>query len=56
MKVPQKRNHDLETEFLHHLEEKYASTLETIRQGNLSDEVTDTLTQVAAEISRKYQD
>ncbi len=56
MKVPQKRIHDFETEYLMHLEEKYASTLSVLREGNLTDEVIETLTKVAEEISRKYQD
>lgn len=54
-KIPVKRVHDFETEFLHTLLETKPEVLETLRKGNLTPEVEKELEAVAKDISRKYE-
>ena len=54
-KVNVNKVQDFELEFIHHLEQKYASVLTQLKAGVLNDEITNTLETVCSEISRKYE-
>ncbi len=54
-KVPVKRIQEFEAEFLHHLQEKHADTLESLRNGALTDKDEQMLQEVAQYISKKFE-
>ncbi len=54
-KVPVNKVHDFEEFFLHELEDKHRNVLETLRKGQLPDEVLKTLEQVASEVAKKFE-
>ncbi|MFT5970301.1 MAG: F-type H+-transporting ATPase subunit alpha [Flavobacteriales bacterium] len=53
-KVPVKKIREFETEYLSFLKAKHQDTLNALRAGKLTDEATDILEKVAAELSAKY--
>ncbi len=53
-KVPVERVKEFEEEFLHHMENSHMEVLQTLKAGKLTDEVTQTLRKVAAELVEKY--
>ena len=53
--VPVNRIGDFQTEFLHHLDTKYAEVVEQLGKGKLDDKILETLKSVAADISAKYK-
>ncbi|MCF8297598.1 MAG: F0F1 ATP synthase subunit alpha [Saprospiraceae bacterium] len=53
-KIPVRSIKDFELEFLAHMEENHQDVLNVLKSGKLSDDVTQTLEKVAAEISGKY--
>ena len=53
--VPVDKVKDFETDFLDVLEMQYNKVLETLKSGNLNDEVTGTIETVAKEVSAKYK-
>ncbi len=53
--VPVEKVKEFERDYLEFLKAKHSNTLATLKAGNLSDEVTDTLTSVASELSAKYR-
>ena len=53
-KIPLRSIKDFEIEYLHFLEENHSDVLNTLKEGKLTDEVIDTLNNVAADISNKY--
>lgn len=55
-KVPVKRIQDFQTEYLHELETSHADVLATLKKGTLSDEVINTMQEVARNIIRKYEE
>ncbi len=54
-KVPVKKVKEFEKDYLEFLNAKHRDTLDTLKAGKLTDEVTDTLEKVAKEISAKYE-
>ena len=52
--VPVNKVKQFEEEYIAYLESKHRGVLDTLQAGKLTDEVTDTLTEVAAELSAKY--
>jgi F-type H+-transporting ATPase subunit alpha len=54
-KVPVEKVKEFEKDYLEFLRAKHSETLETLKAGKLTDEVTDTLEKVAKEISAKYE-
>ena len=52
--VPLRKVKNWETEYLHHLEDHYADLLEKLRQGIVTDEITETLEKVALEIALRH--
>ncbi|MGB0933047.1 MAG: F0F1 ATP synthase subunit alpha [Lishizhenia sp.] len=52
--VPVNKVKEFENEFLDFMDAKHRNILDTLKAGKLTDEVTDTLTQVAKELSSKY--
>jgi len=52
--VPLKDVKTFEKDFLNILDAQYKSTLDALKKGDLSDQVTDTLEKVAKEVSSKY--
>ena len=54
-KVPVEKVKEFEKDYLEFLRAKHSDTLETLKAGKLTDEVTDTLEKVAKEISAKYE-
>jgi len=54
-KVPVHKVHDFEEFYLHELEEKHKGVLETIKNGQLTDEVLTTLEKVALEVASKFE-
>ena len=52
--VPVNKVKEFETEFLEFLQAKHSNVLATLKAGKLTDEVTDTLTTVAEDLSAKY--
>ena len=45
---------EFETEYVEFLRAKHSDALTTLKSGKLTDEVTNTLTKVAKELSSKY--
>ena len=52
--VPVERVKEFERDYIEVLNAKHRGTLDTLKAGKLTDEVTDTLTQVAADLSKQY--
>lgn len=52
--VPVEKVKEFENDYLEYLRAKHADTLATLKSGKLTDEVTDTLEKVAAEVSAKF--
>ena len=52
--VPVDKVKEFERDFLEFLNAKHRGTLDTLKAGKLTDEVTDTLSEVAKEVSAKY--
>ena len=53
--VPVDKVKEFEKDYLEFLDTKHRDVLDTLKAGKLTDETTDTLTQVAKEISEKYK-
>ena len=53
--VPVDKVREFEKDYLEFLDAKHRDVLDTLKAGKLTDEVTDTLAQVAKEISAKYK-
>ena len=53
-RVPVNQVKAFETEFLNYLEAKHADVLTQLKAGKYTDEITDTLTDVAKELASKY--
>ena len=53
--VPVEKVKEFERDYLEFLKAKHSDTLATLKAGKLTDEVTDTLTNVAKELSAKYR-
>ncbi len=53
--VPVDKVKEFETEYLDYLNNKHRDVLDTLKAGKLTDEVTDTLTSAAKELSAKYK-
>jgi F-type H+-transporting ATPase subunit alpha len=53
-KVPVTRIKEFEEEFLSFMDEKHRDVLDTLKSGKLTDEVTNTIEKVAADLSEKY--
>ncbi|MCF8713670.1 F0F1 ATP synthase subunit alpha [Joostella atrarenae] len=53
--VPVEKVKEFEKDFLEFLNAKHRGVLDTLKSGKLTDEVTDTLSQVAKELSAKYK-
>ncbi|MGM0933613.1 MAG: F0F1 ATP synthase subunit alpha [Bacteroidota bacterium] len=53
--VPVDKVKEFEKDYLEFLDTKHRGVLDTLKAGKLTDEATDTLTQVAKEISEKYK-
>ncbi|MFV8280839.1 F0F1 ATP synthase subunit alpha [Christiangramia marina] len=53
--VPVEKVKEFELEYLDYLNSKHRDTLDTLKAGKLTDEVTDTLTKAAKELSGKYK-
>ncbi|MDT0689644.1 F0F1 ATP synthase subunit alpha [Salegentibacter sp. F188] len=53
--VPVEKVREFEKDYLEYLDAKHRDTLDTLKAGKLTDEVTDTLTSVAKELSSKYK-
>lgn len=54
-KVPVERVKEFEKDYLVFLRAKHGKVLETLKAGKLTDEVTDTLEKVAAEVAAKFE-
>ncbi len=52
--VPVEKVKEFESDYLEYLNAKHRDALDILKSGKLTDEVTDTLTKAAAEISAKY--
>ena len=52
--VPVDKVKEFERDFLEYLKVKHKDVMDTLKQGKLTDEVTDTLTRVAKEMAEKY--
>ncbi len=53
--VPVQKVREFESDFLAFMNQKHRDVLDTLKSGKLTDEVTDTLKKVAAEMSAKYK-
>jgi F-type H+-transporting ATPase subunit alpha len=53
--VPVYKVKSFETDFIEYLELKHRNILDSLRDGNLNNEITDTLEKVAAEVALKYK-
>ena len=53
--VPVDKVREFERDYLEYLDAKHRDTLDTLKAGKLTDEVIDTLTQTAKELSAKYK-
>ena len=53
--VPVQKVKEFETDFIESLEMKHRNILDSLRDGNLNNEITDTLDRVAAETSIKFK-
>jgi F-type H+-transporting ATPase subunit alpha len=54
--VPVERVKEFEAQLIEHLELKYKDTMATLASGKLTDEVTETLRKVAAELSESFKE
>ncbi|HPG32223.1 MAG: F0F1 ATP synthase subunit alpha [Lentimicrobium sp.] len=54
-KIPTKRIHDFETEFLHNLADTKPALMESLRKGNYTPEIEKELETVALDLRRKYE-
>ncbi len=54
-KVPINRIHDFEVAFLYTLETNYPELLESLRKGMISDEITNTLDEVASKTAKAFE-
>jgi len=54
--VPVDKVKEFERDFLEFLKAKHSDVLDTLKQGKLTDEVTDTLTAVCKDLADKYKD
>jgi F-type H+-transporting ATPase subunit alpha len=54
--VPVNRIKEFETEFLEFMDEKHHSVLEQLKAGKINEEITDTLMDVADDLSAKYKE
>ena len=52
--VPAEKVHEFEQDYIEFLNAKHRGILDTLKSGKLTDEVTDTLTSVAKDLSAKY--
>jgi len=55
MNVPVNRIKEFEVDYLHNLEINHQDVLETLREGNLTDEVLKTLEYVAKDLAKRYE-
>ncbi|MGB0175819.1 MAG: F0F1 ATP synthase subunit alpha, partial [Owenweeksia sp.] len=53
-KVPVNKVKEFEAEFIQYMNKKHRDTLDTLKAGKLTDEVTDTLEAVAKDLTAKY--
>ncbi|HBF20540.1 MAG TPA: F0F1 ATP synthase subunit alpha, partial [Cryomorphaceae bacterium] len=53
-KVPVNKVKEFESEFIQYMNNKHRDTLDTLKAGKLTDEVTDTLEAVAKDLTAKY--
>jgi F-type H+-transporting ATPase subunit alpha len=53
--VPVEKVKEFERDYLEMLNAKHRDALDTLKSGKLTDEVTDTLTKVAKDLSAKYK-
>ena len=53
--VPVEKVKEFEKDYLEFLDTKHRDVLDGLKSGKLTEEITDTLTQVAKEISEKYK-
>ncbi|MFZ0488923.1 MAG: F0F1 ATP synthase subunit alpha [Salegentibacter sp.] len=53
--VPVDKVREFERDYLEYLDAKHRDVLDTLKSGKLTDEVTDTLTSAAKEVSAKYK-
>ena len=53
--VPVEKVKEFENDYIEFLKAKHADTLATLKSGKLTDEVTDTLTSVAKDLTGKYR-
>ena len=53
-KVPVDKIIDFQAQFLMNMEDHHKETLKLLAQGKYTDEITETLTKVAAEVARQY--
>ncbi|MDR5591401.1 F0F1 ATP synthase subunit alpha [Christiangramia sp. SM2212] len=53
--VPVEKVREFERDYIEYLDAKHRDTLDTLKAGKLTDEVIDTLTQAAKELSSKYK-
>ena len=54
-KIPVSKVHDFEVLFLHELETNHDDTLDSLKKGQLSDQVIATLEKVAASMAGKFE-
>lgn len=54
-KIPVNRIRDFEADYLRTLHEQYTDTLQAIKRGEFSEEITDTLAQVCKEVALKFE-
>jgi F-type H+/Na+-transporting ATPase subunit alpha len=52
--VPIKKVKEFETEYLTLMEKQHANVLESLRQGNLTDEATAVMEQVAKDVAKQF--
>ena len=53
--VPVHKVKNFEADFIETLELRYRTVLDSLRDGNLTTEITDTLEKVAAEVASRYK-
>jgi F-type H+-transporting ATPase subunit alpha len=53
--VPIKRVKEFENEYLTLMEKQHANVLESLRQGNLTDEATSVMEQVAKDVAKQFR-
>jgi F-type H+-transporting ATPase subunit alpha len=54
--VPVEKVKEFERDFLEFLKAKHRDVLDSLKQGKLTDKVTDTLTEVCKDLADKYKD